>query len=235
MPGPGEDLTLPSKEELLRTAGEGGDLQGRTLLAALLVASTRPGAVLDVGCKSGWLLAHLASTTDAGVLVGLDRDATLLPRSSARIRSLVGDATRLPVVERGFDAVTMFEVIEHLPAGTEPAALAEAARALRPGGLLFLSTPAHWLPGTLLDPAHWLSGHRHYPRARLLDMVRAAGLEPVVHEVRGGWNEVLCLPLRYTSNRLGLPMPAGSWFRRWANRAYARPGRYTHFVVARRP
>jgi SAM-dependent methyltransferase len=96
----------------------------------------------------------------------------------------VGDARRLPVVAGRFDAVTMFAVIEHLPAGTEPEALAEVARALRPGGLLFVSTPADWLPGTLLDPARRLIGHRHYARVRLLDMVGSAGLEPVLADTR---------------------------------------------------
>ncbi len=39
----------------------------------------------------------------------------------------------------------------------------------------------------------------------------------------------------WASTRLGPPMPARSWFRRRANREYARAGRYTHFVVARKP
>jgi SAM-dependent methyltransferase len=196
------------------------------------VASTRPAAVLDVGCKSGWLLSYLAMETDASTLLGVDRDGTHLPKLDGRRRAVVGDARRLPVAGERFDAVTMFDVIEHLPKGTEPEALAEATRALRPGGLLFLSTPADWLPGTVLDPARWLIGHRHYPRARIVHLVQAAGLEPIVAETRGNWSDVVGLPLLYTSTRLGLPMPARSWFRRWANRDYGRPGRYTHFVVA---
>jgi SAM-dependent methyltransferase len=186
-----------------------------------------------VGCKSGWLLAYLSRESGASTLVGVDRDATHLPGLSGRV--VVGDARRLPVATERFDAVTMFDVIEHLPAGSEPEAVAEAARVLCPGGLLFVSTPADWLPGTLLDPARWLIGHRHYPRGRILDLVRAAGLDPILAETRGRWSDVLGLPLLYASTRLGLPMPARSWFRRRANREYARAGRYTHFVVARKP
>jgi SAM-dependent methyltransferase len=231
----GPPIELPVGVELLASAPNSGGLDGRTLLAALLVRSTQPTAVLDVGCKSGWLLAYLARETGASTLVGVDRDGTHLPGPSKPVRTVVGDARRLPVAGERFDAITMFDVIEHLPKGTEPAALAEAARALCSGGLLFLSVPADWLPGTLLDPARWLIGHRHYPRVRILDLVGSAGLEPVLAETRGRWSDVLGLPLLYTSTRLGLPMPAGSWFRRWANREYGRPGRYTHFVVARKP
>lgn len=229
----GLPIQLPSGEKLLASAPTSGDLDGRTLLAALLVASTQPSAVLDVGCKSGWLLAYLSGEGGASTLVGVDRDATHLPGQSGRV--VVGDARRLPVATERFDAVTMFDVIEHLPEASEPEALAEAARVLCPGGLLFVSTPADWLPGTLLDPARWLIGHRHYPRGRILDLVRAAGLGPILAETRGRWSDVLGLPLLYASTRLGLPMPARSWFRRRANREYARAGRYTHFVVARKP
>jgi SAM-dependent methyltransferase len=199
----GLPIQLPSGEKLLASAPTSGDLDGRTLLAALLVASTQPSAVLDVGCKSGWLLAYLSREGGASTLVGVDRDATHLPGLSGRV--VVGDARRLPVATERFDAVTMFDVIEHLPEGSEPEALAEAARVLCPRGLLFVSTPADWLPGTLLA------------------------------ETRGRWSDVLGLPLLYASTRLGLPMPARSWFRRRANREYARAGRYTHFVVACKP
>lgn len=228
------DLVLPS-EELLRDAHGVGDLSGRTLLAALLVTAAQPRSILDVGCKGGWLLSYLARETDAHMLVGVDRDKAHLPTAGGPVWVVVGDAQCLPVAEGRFDAVTLLDVIEHLPRGTEPLALAEAARAIRPGGLLILSTPANWLPGTLLDPAWWLIGHRHYARGRVLDLVRAAGLQPVLAETRGGWADVLGLPLLYATMRLRLPMPAGAWFRRWANREYSRTGRYTHFVVSRKP
>lgn len=54
-------------------------------------------------------------------------------------RFVCGDATRLPFADRRFDLVTMFDVIEHIPA--DRAAMAEALRVLRPGGALLVSTP----------------------------------------------------------------------------------------------
>jgi SAM-dependent methyltransferase len=54
-----------------------------------------------------------------------------------------GDATRLEFPDRSFDAVTMFDVIEHVP--DDRRALGEAFRVLKPGGYLLLSTPnEHW-------------------------------------------------------------------------------------------
>ncbi len=223
---------VPSREEVIGEGRRRLGLDGRTLFAALLVRSAEPTSVLDVGCKSGWLLEFLARELPSPLLVGLDLDATHLPRSGLPVVS--ADARRLPVGDERFDAVTLLDIIQHVPAGSEPDVLSEGARVLRPGGLLFLSTPADWAIGRLLDPAHWLIGHRHYPGARLRSLILDAGMEILVAETRGRWADVVGLPILYATTRLGLAMPAPNLFRRWANRDYATPGRYTHFVVARK-
>jgi SAM-dependent methyltransferase len=54
-----------------------------------------------------------------------------------------GDATRLPFEDETFDAVTMFDLIEHVP--DDAGAIREALRVLKAGGYLLLSTPnADW-------------------------------------------------------------------------------------------
>ncbi len=52
-----------------------------------------------------------------------------------------GDIRDLPTPDGFFDGYLSFGVIEHFPQGQEQI-LAEAARVVRPGGLLLLSVPA---------------------------------------------------------------------------------------------
>jgi ubiquinone/menaquinone biosynthesis C-methylase UbiE len=52
---------------------------------------------------------------------------------------ICADATSLPFEDNSFDAVTMFDLLEHVPDHYK--AVAEARRVLRPGGFLLVSTP----------------------------------------------------------------------------------------------
>jgi SAM-dependent methyltransferase len=104
------------------------------------VAPDRPLAtVLEVGGGRSGLSALLFPEA---CVVNLDVDPTCAEapcNRRPRVRFVVGDATRLPFPDASFDAVTMFDVIEHVP--DDAAALSEALRVLRPGGCLLLSTP----------------------------------------------------------------------------------------------
>jgi SAM-dependent methyltransferase len=93
------------------------------------------GVVLDVGCADQWVRKRLAAGAD---YVSLDYPAIGAVRYAATPR-VFGDAQALPIRSASVDAVTMLEVIEHLPDPDK--ALAEAHRVLRPGGILVLSAP----------------------------------------------------------------------------------------------
>jgi SAM-dependent methyltransferase len=56
-----------------------------------------------------------------------------------QVEFVVGDATALPFSDSSFDAVTLLDVLEHIPDDT--AAAAEALRVVRPGGAVLVSSP----------------------------------------------------------------------------------------------
>ena len=71
--------------------------------------------------------------------LGLERPGTL---SHSHVVDVWGDALKLPFAAATMDTVLCNEVLEHVP---EPSQLfAEAARVLRPGGVLLLTTPQVW-------------------------------------------------------------------------------------------
>jgi GT2 family glycosyltransferase len=57
----------------------------------------------------------------------------------ANVRFVEGDATDLAFPDESFDAVTMFDVLEHIP--DDARAVSEAFRVLRPGGFLLVTSP----------------------------------------------------------------------------------------------
>jgi SAM-dependent methyltransferase len=69
--------------------------------------------------------------------------ASAPPNLRERVRFVCGDATALPFDDESFEAITMFDLLEHVP--DDGKAIAEALRVLRPGGILLVSTPnEHW-------------------------------------------------------------------------------------------
>ncbi len=109
--------------------------------------------LLDIGCDDGEITARLR----AGLRVAVD----LNPRCpDPAVRLARSDATRLPVAGGQFQTVTAFDLIEHV--SDDRAVLAEAMRALAPGGTLWISTPAvKWriFPNALTARAARAFGH----------------------------------------------------------------------------
>ena len=105
--------------------------------------------ILEIGCGSG---AYTRALVEADAVVTATEFA---PGPLAQARRNLGplaercdlrveDAQRLTLPDERFDKVLLSEVIEHAPKPER--AIAEAARVLRPGGLLVVSTPSRFSP-----------------------------------------------------------------------------------------
>src|SRR6267143_2018076 len=136
-------------------------LQGRVKECTNLI---EPGSrLLDIGCSSGWLSRWVMSK-GFNSYVGLDRVIVGSDRSRVDSRFVEGSVFNLPFSDESFDAVCLFDVIEHLPRGTERKAMDQVRRVLCDEGKLYFSTPHASPLHTPLDPA-WFLGHRHYRRS----------------------------------------------------------------------
>ena len=132
---PGDYDTNPERFRLarsvLRRHGLAADIHAR-VADRLSAEGLTP--VLDVGCGEGELARNLPD----GAWLGVDSSATMLARAPKP--SVLADATSLPVDEGSFGSLAMLYVLYHLP---EPRlALAEAARVLRPDGMLVVAVPS---------------------------------------------------------------------------------------------
>jgi SAM-dependent methyltransferase len=149
--------------------------------------------VLDVGCSFGYGSAAIEARGPADrIVVGVERDREHLESGRRRfpwLTILAGDATELPVPDTCADAVLLLDVVEHV---AEPGlAVAEAHRALRPGGVAIVSVPHRGLLHRLdalnvysavrrrwphlapLAPAAESGGHehRHYSLAEIEEVL----------------------------------------------------------------
>jgi len=101
------------------------------------------GSILEAGCGWGQFLVALRARGYRAI--GMDFARATLAALAAHERALPlvgGDVRRLPFADGAFAGVWSLGVIEHFPAGKARATvIAEMARVLRPGGVLFLTCP----------------------------------------------------------------------------------------------
>jgi 2-polyprenyl-6-hydroxyphenyl methylase/3-demethylubiquinone-9 3-methyltransferase len=98
--------------------------------------------ILDVGCGGGFLTNPLAAS--GYQMTGVDLSTSSLVTAKAHASNPlnpvyhIADAYNLPETNQSFDVVLMMDFLEHVD--NPDLAIAEAARALRPGGIFVFHT-----------------------------------------------------------------------------------------------
>jgi SAM-dependent methyltransferase len=185
-----------SKLLVKRALFPGTDVATRQRLARF-APHFRAGDVetLDVGCGNGAF--SFAAYGRGNRVLGIDRNADNIQRcqeyaafvgiDESRCRFEVANVYELDTAA-SFDQVIAFEILEHLTRDDDVVAL--LGRLLRTGGLLHASSPyLHRRPyvGEVVSDAED-GGHVRlgYTFERLDELMRAAGLEPTLHDTAVG-------------------------------------------------
>ena len=142
-----------------------------TRLLRRYLRAPRPSLVLDLGCGTGAVSRDLAGWMR---VVGVDQSDLALGHCRTRGLTRLVQATVecLPLGTATVDAVVALDVFEHVAADAR--AFAEAARVLKPGGLLVLSVPAFQSLWSAHDVA--LMHKRRYRLPQVRRSLLAAGL-----------------------------------------------------------
>ncbi len=118
------------------------------------------GLLLDVGCADGFFQRVIGLKESVGVDVQkrkLERAIKNVPHG----HFVLASATHLPFKKEIFDVVSFWEVLEHLPKGSEKSTIKEINRVLKIRASLLLSTPHKSFWGCL-DAGWWFLNHLHY-------------------------------------------------------------------------
>jgi len=95
--------------------------------------------ILDMGCGMGWFANELSRF---GPTTGIDLSEEAIAQARSKfphVTFMAGNVYEIPLQEEYFDVVVSQEVIAHVPDQSEY--LARAARTLKPGGYLIVTTP----------------------------------------------------------------------------------------------
>ena len=147
-----------------RYADKYGDWPTQAMVVDLLQLP-EGAVVVDVGCGTGATLARVLERCPTARCVGVDAMGEMVRRARATLGELAevhaADAAALPVEDASADVVLFVNTLHHLDA---KAAMLEAARVVKPGGVVLVATDER-----VYDVANWSNGRvrDELSRARL--------------------------------------------------------------------
>ncbi|TMJ56237.1 MAG: metalloregulator ArsR/SmtB family transcription factor [Alphaproteobacteria bacterium] len=154
----------------------------REVEAALIeiLDAVRPRDLLDIGTGTGRILEIVGSRVELALGIDQSREMLAVARVNLERAGLengsvrLGDMYRLALPDASFDAVVIHQVLHY--ADRPAAAIAEAARVLRPNGILVLVDFApHALEFLRDEHAHRRLG---FADSEVAEWCEAAGLDP---------------------------------------------------------
>jgi ubiquinone/menaquinone biosynthesis C-methylase UbiE len=132
-----------------------------------------PAAILEIGCGTGIVSSFLAEK-GYGV-IGCEYYQEAVNMAWPGFRIVRGDANCMPFGNNSFDIVGLFDVIEHFEDDQGP--LKEAARAVKPGGIVAVTVPARQELWSYIDEQSFHK--RRYNKASIQQALLAVPLQPV--------------------------------------------------------
>lgn len=182
-PRPSEEFLLGSYREStdpLYLEEEKGRLKTARRLLDVVAKAAPSGRLLDLGCGAGILLKAAEGRWE-GVGMELSRWAAEQARGRFGLNVVEGTLKEARFPSSFFNAVTMIDVIEHLPDPRD--VVREAHRVLAPSGVIFVLTPdmgavlarlmGRWWWG--LRPAHLY----YFSRSTLIALLEASGFKVI--------------------------------------------------------
>ena len=182
---------------LISAAGQNSPTRWKERKASL-TRYKQAGTLLDLGCSSGAFLEFISGESWKlyGVEMSAEEAKTAQERSKAQV--FVGDILDASFPPESFDAITCFDVLEHL---YEPhQVMVRVSEWLKPGGLFYVLVPNVDSAEARAFGSYWhgleLPRHLfHYSPGSLKFLAESAGLREVSLETRR--NPAVGTSLRY--------------------------------------
>jgi SAM-dependent methyltransferase len=184
-------------QTLIAASGKSSPERWRDRQAAL-TPHKRSGAILDLGCSSGAFLESLPR--ESWQLYGIEMDAENARSAESRTGAqvFVGDILDAPFAPESFDAITCFDVLEHV---YEPRQVMTRVRHwLKPGGVFYVLVPNVDSAESRVFRSYWhgleMPRHlSHFSPTSLKFLAEASGLREVSLETHR--NSAVGTSLRY--------------------------------------